>query len=122
MVAPTPMMPFTSLAGEPMVFVMPASPVLASTVMPCLTASSSKTDTGSVPFCGMGLPPKDCESTSTWSWLTAQSRPCRIVLLVENSVLNTFMTARLAPGATPRIRMSQCLGSGRFGFTTLLRS
>ena len=118
------MMPLASAAGDPMVFVMPASPVLATTVIPCATASESNTEIGSVPLLPIGLPPKDCgQHVRRGRGVTAQSMPCRISLSrADATTPKTFITARLAPGATPRILMSQFFGSGRFGLTSLLRS
>ncbi len=76
-----------------------------------------------MPGFGTGLPPNDSLRTLTWSWLTAQSRPWRISLLKAKFVSpNTFMTARLAPGATPSIWIVQPAGSGWAGFTSPLRS
>ncbi len=59
---------------------------------------------------------------STWSVLIAYSMPWRISLLKAKLVLNTFMTARLAPGATPSILMLHPAGSGWAGLTWPLRS
>jgi hypothetical protein len=62
---------FGSVAGEPMVLVDPASPLDTTTVVPAATAASSKALVTSCVESGIGLPPKDSLSTSTWSTATA---------------------------------------------------
>ncbi len=70
MVAATPMI-FAALDGLPMVLVVPASPVEATTVTPASTAALSASVIGSLPLSGNGLPPKDSLITSTPAVLTA---------------------------------------------------
>src|SRR4051812_8006683 len=69
-VAATPIT-FGSLDGEPMVLVVPESPVLATTVTPASTAASSASEIGSLPVSGNGLPPNDSLMTSTPATFTA---------------------------------------------------
>ena len=61
-----------SVAGEPMVFVTPASPDDTVTVTPAAVAASSAILVRSrLPSSGKGLLPKDSLRTLTWSTLTA---------------------------------------------------
>ena len=54
-----------------MVPVVPASPVLATTVTPASTAALSASEIGSLPVSGNGLPPNDSLITSTSATFTA---------------------------------------------------
>src|ERR1700680_4871091 len=112
-----------SLAGEPMVLVGPESPELATTVMPAATALSLAMATGSFALSGNGLPPKDSLRMLTLSTLTAQSMAWTIVESKNPALLPaTFITAMLAPGGTPLMRMLQLGGRGCAAFTNLDRS
>jgi hypothetical protein len=62
--APTPMT-LGSVAGDPTVPAVPASPVLDVTVTPAAIAALSAKVIGSFPVSGYGLPPKDSLRTST---------------------------------------------------------
>ena len=59
------------IAGEPIVLVVPASPLLATTVTPAATAASSASEIGSSLVSGNGLPPNDSLITSAPATLTA---------------------------------------------------
>ncbi len=69
-VAPTEIT-FGSVAGEPMVFAVPASPVDTLTTTPALTAASSNSLITSWAVSGSGLAPNDSFSTLTLSVSTA---------------------------------------------------
>src|SRR5690349_1372300 len=69
-VAATPIT-FAELDGEPTVPVVPASPVLATTVTPASTAALSASEIGSLPLSGNGLAPNDSLMTSTPATFTA---------------------------------------------------
>src|SRR5581483_1465747 len=65
-VVPAAAMTPLAVAGVPIVLVVPASPVLATTLTPFCTARASKSASGSsAPVFGSGLPPIDSLSTST---------------------------------------------------------
>src|SRR4051812_29096917 len=57
--------------GEPTVPLVPASPVLATTVTPASTAAASASEMGSLLLSGNGFAPKDSLMTSTPAWFTA---------------------------------------------------
>src|SRR5262245_54425462 len=65
--------PMTSglVEGEPDVPLVPASPVLETTVTPAATAASSASAIGSSSVSGNGLPPNDSFNTSTPATSTA---------------------------------------------------
>jgi len=60
-----------SVAGEPMVFAVPASPLETLTTTPALTAASSNSLTTSCAVSGSAFPPNDSFSTFTLSVSTA---------------------------------------------------
>ena len=65
-------MMFGSVAGLPIVLVVPASPEETVTVVPAATAMSLNSEMAlRAAASGIGLPPKDSLMTSTWSVLTA---------------------------------------------------
>src|SRR5215469_17966857 len=117
------MVPVEEVAGEPIVLVGPESPELVTTVTPAATAASSASCTGSFRVSGIGRPPKDWLSTSTWSTFTAHSMAWMIWELKKPGAgPDTLSAAMLAPGATPRIRIVQPGGSGWAGLTNEDRS
>jgi hypothetical protein len=60
------------VAGEPMVLVLPASPVDTVTVMPAATAASLNSLVASSEVTsGKGFEPNDSFNTSTWATLMA---------------------------------------------------
>src|ERR1700692_4773442 len=60
-----------SVAGEPIVDVVPESPLETLTTTPALVAALSNSLITSCVVSGSGLPPNDSLMTFTWSWVTA---------------------------------------------------
>src|SRR5215471_303574 len=120
-VAPT---PITGLVAAvlPIVLVKPASPLLATTVIPAATAFAFAIWTASSRSSGNGLAPNDSLITFTWSCSTAQSIAWMMVESNAPPVPKTLRATRLAPGAMPLTRMVQPGGSGWAGLTKVLRS
>src|SRR5215472_4190542 len=106
----------------PIVLVKPASPLLATTVMPAATAFALAIWMGSLRSSGKGFAPNDSLITFTWSCSTAQSIAWITVESNAPPVPKTLRLTRLAPGAMPLMRMVQPGGSGCAGLTNVLRS
>ena len=84
--------------------------------MPDFTSCSLNTAVGSSVVSGNWLLPNDSLMTSTWSFVTAQSRACKIAELNANPPAGkTFSPTSEAPGAMPRTRILQPAGSGCAG-------
>src|SRR5580698_373922 len=109
--APT-LMTSGSVAGDPMVLVLPASPALTTTVTPAATAASFASRVTSRAVSGKLVDANDSLMTLAplaTAKLIASRKPDSVVSLL---VANTFRASTSAPGATPTILMSQPLGNG----------
>src|SRR2546423_2753 len=108
MVVPPTEITSDELAGEPIVLYGPESPLLATTVMPARTSSSLNTAAGSSLVSGYWLLPNDSLTTSTWSWVTAQSSAASTAELNANPPSGKiFSPTRFASGAMPSTRIVQ---------------
>src|SRR5260221_2591815 len=106
-------MTFGWVAGEPMLLNGPASPLEATTVIPAATAVSSNCLIASADVSGSGSAPNDSLITFTGCTVVAKLIAFRkFEVVVSLIALNTSSPTRLAPGATPSIRMLHAAGRG----------
>jgi len=118
-VAPT-AMTLGSVAGDPMVLWVPASPEATTTVTPAATAASSAILIASSGVSGRGFVAND--SLSTFTPLSTASSIAWMIEEIVAVLPKPFSASSVAPGASPWTRMSHPMGRAWEGGTNWERS